>query len=67
MAFVRIKEAQYIHSDGGGTGLEKLEFLIDSGDDLTDLPDCLPGSVAYTADLLSMYMFNGSTWTRIGG
>ena len=66
MAFYRIKQAAYIHSDGGGAGLEKLEFLIDSSDDLADLPDCLPGSVAYTADLMNMYMFSGSTWTKMG-
>lgn len=44
------------------------EFLIDSTGDVANLPtDCQPGSVAYTADLLFMAMFDGAQWKTIGG
>jgi len=50
-------------------GEGKREILIDSPDDLPNLPeDTLPGSLAYTADLLLMYMkANDGKWTRVGG
>jgi len=61
---------QIVKSAGGvQEASEKCEVLIDSSSDLTNLPEELsPGSVAYTADLTSMYMkaING-TWTKIGG
>ena len=54
------------------------EFLIDSEDDVANLPDsileenednvCAVGSVAYTADLSLMYMLsNNNEWTKIAG
>ncbi len=51
------------------TDIGKREILIDSADDLAHIPDdTAPGSVAYTADMLLMYMKgNNGAWTRIGG
>jgi len=51
------------------TDIGKREILIDSADDLASIPaDTAPGSVAYTADMLTMYMkANDGAWKRIGG
>jgi hypothetical protein len=45
----------------------KTEWLITSSADLEDIPPVAPGSVAYTADLTYMAMFDGDTWQQIGG
>ena len=44
------------------------EFMIDSASEVAELPTTVPvGSVAYTADLASMYQFDGTEWVEIGG
>lgn len=45
----------------------KTEWLIASSSDLADIPPVAPGSVAYTADLTYMAMFDGEAWQTIGG
>lgn len=45
----------------------KTEWLIASSSDLEDIPPVAPGSVAYTADLTYMAMFDGEAWQTIGG
>lgn len=44
------------------------EFLIDSDSDVSSLPtDCIAGSVAYTANLSSVYILsNLKVWTKVG-
>lgn len=44
------------------------EYLIESVSDVQNLSVSVPtGSVAYTADLSNMYMFDGDEWIKIGG
>lgn len=49
----------------------KQEILVDSESDLSDLPDDFPpGSIAYTADLSSIWIKSNSgvwTLTQLGG
>lgn len=45
----------------------KSEWLIDSSDDLSDIPQVAPGSVAYMPDLSYMAMYDGTQWIQIGG
>lgn len=66
MAATQIKPAVIVHGEENKVLLQ-MEFLIDSSSDLSGLPECAPGSVAYTADLSYMAMWDGSTWTKIGG
>ena len=47
--------------------LHKTEWLIDSETDTADIPEVAPGSVAYTADLSYMAMWDGTDWVQIGG
>lgn len=53
-------------NDGWGEQRRK-EFLIGSTDDIENLPAADPGSIAYTADMVNMYMYDGTTWVKIGG
>ena len=56
-------------SSGTEETANKCEALIESANDLTNLPeDLAPGSVAYKADMSLMYMkdLDGS-WKQIGG
>ena len=45
---------------------EPQEVILDNAADVkpTDLP---VGSVAYTGDLLNMWVFTGTTWKKVGG
>ena len=52
--------------DGWHTTVRR-EFLVESAADTENLPECDPGSVAYTADLSFMAMYDGETWVEIGG
>ena len=67
MAVIQVQPAVITTEADGTRVLEKLEFLIGSSADLSSIPACAPGSVAYTADLSYMAMYNGTTWTKIGG
>ena len=67
MAYTEIKRYAVDRGESGTKVLQLMELLIDSSSDTASLPDCLPGSVAYTADLSYMAMFDGTTWQRIGG
>lgn len=49
------------------TGYHKCEYLVDSESDVADIPRVAPGSVAYTADLSYMAMYDGEDWVQIGG
>lgn len=66
MAYVQVKPVAIVRGEENQI-LQKLEFIIDDSSDLSNLPECAPGSVAYTADLSYMAMWDGSTWTKIGG
>ena len=48
-------------------GLQRMEFLVGSSSDLSSMPECAPGSIAYTADLSLVAMFDGSSWQIIKG
>ena len=47
--------------------LKKSEWLIKSSSDTGSITGIAPGSVAYTADLSYMAMFDGENWVQIGG
>ena len=47
--------------------LHKTEWLIDTEADTSEIPEVAPGSVAYTADLSYMAMWDGTDWVQIGG
>ena len=49
------------------TLLRKSEWLIDASTDTSDIPAVAPGSLAYTADLSYMAMYDGTQWHEIGG
>ena len=49
------------------TAYSKTEWMIDSSSDLSGIPKVAPGSVAYTADLSYMAMYDGTEWKQIGG
>ena len=64
MAFEIVKS-----TSGVPESANKVEVLIESANDLNNLPDNLAaGSIAYTASLSLMYMkaIDGA-WTKIGG
>ena len=68
MAYQDIRDiATYTDGSGNQVVASKREYLIDSSADTATLPSCAPGSVAYTADLSYMAMFDGTAWTQIGG
>lgn len=67
MAVTQVQPEMVVYKDGSVHVLRKLEFLIGSAADLSSIPDCAPGSVAYTADLSYMAMFDGTEWVQIGG
>lgn len=43
------------------------EYMIKSSSVLASLPECVAGSVAYTADLAFMAQFDGDEWVTVGG
>lgn len=43
------------------------EYMIKSSSVLASLPECVAGSVAYTADLTFMAQFDGDEWVTVGG
>lgn len=47
--------------------LQRMELLVGSSSDLASAPECAPGSIAYTADLTFIAMFNGTEWVTIKG
>ena len=49
------------------TAYSKTEWMIDSSSDLSGIPKVAPGSVAYTADMTYMAMFDGTEWHELGG
>ena len=65
MAYVQVKPVTVDHEEG--KILQLLEFIVDSVDDLGDLPDCAPGSVAYTGDMSYVAMWDGSQWNTVKG
>lgn len=57
-----------VETEGGLTkSYAKSEWLIDSSSDTANIPKVAPGSVAYTADLTYMAMYDGTQWVQIGG
>lgn len=46
---------------------QKREWIVDSASDVSSITNAAPGSVAYTADLSYMAMFDGTEWVTIGG
>lgn len=67
MAFVQVKPVAVVRGDDEDKVVQLMEFIIGSSSDLTGLPDCAPGSLAYTADLSYRAQFDGTTWHQIGG
>lgn len=46
------------------------EYMLGSAADVSNLPTGTgvpKGSVAYTADLVNMYQYDGTAWKKIGG
>lgn len=67
MAAKQILDTVYEKDGGTEHRYSKTEWLIGSSSDLTDIPEVAPGSVAYTADLTYMAMYDGEEWHQIGG
>lgn len=67
MAYVQVKPVSVVRGDDGTTVLQLMEFIVGSSSDLASLPDCAPGSLAYTADLTYVAMWDGTQWTEIAG
>lgn len=67
MAYVPVEPQITVRGDDGIKILEIQEFIIDSSTDLADLPECAPGSLAYTADLSYRAQYDGTSWHQIGG
>ena len=66
MAFVQVKTAVVDRTDGTKV-LELMEFIIGSESDLSGLPDCAPGSLAYTGDMSYVAMYDGTQWNTVKG
>lgn len=47
--------------------LQQMTFLVDGSSDLAGLPECAPGSFAYTADMTFIAQYDGSEWVIIKG
>lgn len=43
------------------------EYMINSSSVLASLPECVAGSIAYTADLSYMAQYDGENWVQMGG
>ena len=67
MAAKLILNTVYERDGNVTTVYHKTEWLIDSSDDLSGIAKVAPGSVAYTADLSYMAMYDGTQWKQIGG
>lgn len=67
MSAIQVLDTAVTRSGGGTTIKLKTEWLIGSSSDLTSIPDVAPGSVAYTADLTEMYLWDGTEWKAVGG
>ena len=67
MAARQISDISVETVGGVMTAYHKAEYLIDSESDLEGIPTVAPGSVAYTADLTYIAMFDGTNWVQIGG
>ncbi len=63
----QINNVAYVSSDGNLVGIPKAEYMIANEADLANIPEVAPGSVAYTADLTYMAMWDGTEWKKIGG
>lgn len=67
MAATQVLNTVLHYGESETTVLQKTEWIIGSSSDLTSIPDVAPGSVAYTADLTSMYIWDGTEWKAVGG
>lgn len=53
--------------NGKPVSTNHVEIIIDSSSDVSSLPtDVADGSMAYTSDLTSVYLFKSGTWVPRG-
>lgn len=55
------------NDNGKMTAYHKTEWIVDNSADVANIPKVAPGSMAYTADMTYMAMYDGTQWKRIGG
>ena len=67
MAARQINDISVETSGGITRSYAKSEWLIDTSSDTASIPKVAPGSVAYTADMSYMAMYDGTQWVQIGG
>lgn len=63
----QINDVKYVSGEGNMVRIPKAEYMIANEADLANIPEVAPGSVAYTADLTYMAMYDGTEWVEIGG
>lgn len=64
---IQVNETQYVVSDGQMNGYPKSDWLVTSAADVANIPRVAPGSLAYTADLTFIAMYDGTEWKAIKG
>jgi hypothetical protein len=68
MAFALVPQDEPQRTLTTATAKLKSEYVVDAAGDLTSITAlCAPGSVAYTADLASMWILaaDGTTWKAV--
>lgn len=66
MAVIQVDPTKIVRGENNQV-LQRMEFLIGSTSDVSSIPECAPGSIAYTADLSVIAMYDGSEWAYIKG
>lgn len=66
MAYVQVDPVKIVRGENNQV-LQRLEFIVDSSSDLANLPECAPGSIAYSADMSVIAMYDGTQWAIIKG
>lgn len=60
---IQVNPAQYVN----GNEYHKSEWIVSGASDLANIPAVAAGSVAYSADLSFIAMFDGTQWVTIKG
>lgn len=67
MAATQVKTNAPHVTEDGVIYVDKSEWLIQSAEDLAEIPPVAPGSVAYKPDASLIYIYDGTTWVQWGG
>ena len=64
---LQVNPTQYEVTNGVMHGYHKSEWLVTGADDVENIPKVAPGSLAYSADLTFVAMYDGTQWVTIKG